>query len=74
MGPASAGLPRPVVEVVFAGADAIGTESSQHRVRRPGGVEPGVRVERRLVSPEFECDERIGFQAATKPKPTVRTK
>src|SRR5262249_8825565 len=64
--PAHAGLPRPVVDVIFAGADAVGTEGGQCRVRRSSDVEPGMRVERRLVGPEFECDERIGVQSALK--------
>ena len=53
-GPARAGLPRPVVDVVFAGAGAVSAEGHQRRVRRVGGVDLRVNIERRLVVPEFE--------------------
>src|SRR5919202_6345037 len=36
------------------------------RVRRPGGVALRVRVERRLVGPEFEDGELIGGQGTLK--------
>ena len=52
--PAHAGLPRAVVEVVFPGADAVGAEGRQRRVRRPGGVALRVCVERRLVVPQLQ--------------------
>ena len=43
------GLPRPLVFVVFAGDDAVGTEGSYRRIGRPGGVDLRVDIEGCLV-------------------------
>ena len=64
--PAPAGLPRPVVDVVFAGSDASGAEISQGRVGWSGGIDLRMRIERRLVVPEFEDDELVGVQGTLK--------
>src|SRR5712691_3971074 len=65
-GPAHARLPRPVIDVVFAGSGTVGAQGSQGRIRRPGGIDLGVRVERRLVGPELEYDELIRVEGALK--------
>jgi hypothetical protein len=41
-------------------------EGGQRRVRRSGGVELRVRVERRLVVPELEYDQLVRIQGALK--------
>src|SRR5919109_4289600 len=65
-GPAHAGLPRPIVDVVFTWSGAIGSEGGYRGVRWPGGVDLRVDVERRLVGPEFEHDQLVGVQGALK--------
>src|SRR5215510_996152 len=65
-GPAHAGLPRTVVDVVFAGSGAVSAEGHQRRVRRAGGIDLRVDIKRRLVVPELEYDELVGVQGALK--------
>jgi len=60
------GLPRPVVDIVFAGAGAVSAERYQRRVWWSGGVELRVRVEGGLIRPQFEQDERIGVEGPLK--------
>jgi hypothetical protein len=59
-------LPRPVVDVIFAGSDAVGAEVSQCKIWRPGGVELRVRVKHCLVGPELEQDNLVRIEDALK--------
>ena len=63
---AHTGLPRPVVDVVFARSDPVGPQVSQPRMRGLGGVDPRVDVECCLVSPELEHHQLVGVESTLK--------
>src|SRR3954452_3542119 len=58
---AAASLPRAVVLVILALA---GAEPQTFRQRRAGGVALGVRVERRLIAPQFKQRQLVGVERA----------
>jgi hypothetical protein len=60
------GVPRPAVDVIFAGSDAVGAKVGQGKIWRPGGVELRVRIKRYLVRPELEHDQLVRVQGALK--------
>jgi hypothetical protein len=64
--PSSAGLPRPVGGVVFAGSGILSTEGSQRRVRRSDSVDLRVHVKCRLVGPDLGQGECVRVEGALK--------
>jgi len=67
----SAGLPRAVVRVVFAGSGSLSTEGSERRVRRSRCVDLCVDIQCCLIVPELKRDKLVGIEGALRGYPEI---